>query len=175
MTIYQRDWVKRLPYVMAAYRVSRHEATGFSLNHLVFGREVRAPIDLILGAANDLPASSREDFVERQERLYREAYSMVCAHLGEQGQWQKQSYNMRVQPTTFPVMTWAWLYSPRQYLGRSPKWLRNYSGPILVEQRMVRSKPQVVHIDKFSHFLGKPRRVGSSMGLSPHLPKRKHR
>ena len=47
MSICQRDWVERLPDVMAAYRASRHEATSFSPNLLVFGREIRAPIDLV--------------------------------------------------------------------------------------------------------------------------------
>ena len=36
----QRDCVGRFPYVMAAYRASRNEVTGFSTNLLVFGREV---------------------------------------------------------------------------------------------------------------------------------------
>ena len=65
----QRDWVERLRYVMAAYRVSRHEATGFSPNLLVFGREVQAQIDLVFGSPDDSAPSNREDFVERQERL----------------------------------------------------------------------------------------------------------
>ena len=46
----QRDWDERVPMVMAAYRASRHESTGYSPNCLVFGREVRALIDLVLGA-----------------------------------------------------------------------------------------------------------------------------
>ena len=73
----------------------------------MFGREVFAPIDLVLGTANDMPASSREDFIERPERLYREANSMVYAHLGKQALRRKQSYDMRVRPATFPVGTWV--------------------------------------------------------------------
>ena len=61
----QRDWVERLPYVMAAYRASRHEATGFSSYLLVFGRDVRAPIDLIFSSPGDSAPINREDFVER--------------------------------------------------------------------------------------------------------------
>ena len=49
----KRDWVERLLYVMDAYRASRHEATGFSPNLLVFGREERAPIDLLFGSPGD--------------------------------------------------------------------------------------------------------------------------
>ena len=43
----QRDWDSLLPYVMAAYRSSRHEATQFTPNYLMLGREVRAPVDIV--------------------------------------------------------------------------------------------------------------------------------
>ena len=117
----QRDWVERLPYVMAAYRASRHEATGFSPNLLVFGREVRAPIDLVFGSPDDSPPTNRAEFVERQESLYREAYSLMQRYLGEQAQRRKKGYDMRVRPAFFTVGTWVWYYSPRRYVGRSPK------------------------------------------------------
>src|SRR5207244_7486244 len=46
----QKDWDDRLPLVMAAYRASKHEATGFSPNFLLLGRETRATLDLVYGA-----------------------------------------------------------------------------------------------------------------------------
>jgi len=45
----QRDWDDRLATVMAAYRASPHESTGFSPNKLFLGREVRMPLDLVMG------------------------------------------------------------------------------------------------------------------------------
>ena len=44
------DWDSLLPCVMAAYRASHHEATKFTPNYLVLGREVRAPVDLVYDA-----------------------------------------------------------------------------------------------------------------------------
>ena len=44
----QRDWDLLLPYVMAAYRSTTHQSTGYSPNYLMFAREVRAPADLAL-------------------------------------------------------------------------------------------------------------------------------
>jgi hypothetical protein len=37
----QKDWDLWLPYIMAAYRSSRHEATSYTPNLLMLGREVR--------------------------------------------------------------------------------------------------------------------------------------
>jgi len=44
---HQKDWDVCLPFAMAAYQSTRHEATGYTPNHLVFGREVRAPVDIV--------------------------------------------------------------------------------------------------------------------------------
>lgn len=45
--------MKFLPHVLAAYRTSLHETTGFSPNFLMFGRETRAPLDLVCGRPPD--------------------------------------------------------------------------------------------------------------------------
>src|SRR5258708_26923010 len=45
----QRNWHTCVPFVLAAYRATPHSATGFSPNFLLFGREIRAPIDIVLG------------------------------------------------------------------------------------------------------------------------------
>ena len=60
----QRDWDTKVPSVMAAYRATVHEATGYSPNFLIFGRELRAPIDLVLGGPEDIEYTSPEEFVE---------------------------------------------------------------------------------------------------------------
>ena len=45
----QRDWDVRLPFAMAAYRATGHEATGYSPNMLTLGHEARAPVDIVYG------------------------------------------------------------------------------------------------------------------------------
>jgi len=52
---HQRDWDRRLPCAMAAYRASRHESTGYSPNFLTLGREVRGPVDIVYGVADEGP------------------------------------------------------------------------------------------------------------------------
>ena len=45
----QREWDKHLGCLAAAYRATPHESTGFTPNMLMFGREARLPIEVILG------------------------------------------------------------------------------------------------------------------------------
>ena len=45
---HQRDWDLHLSFALAAFRATRHDSTGYSPNYLVFGREVRTPVDICL-------------------------------------------------------------------------------------------------------------------------------
>jgi transposase InsO family protein len=162
----QRDWDDFLPMVMAAYRATKHDATGFSPNCLMLGREVRAPLDLVY----DMPVSeedrhdSYEAFVFDYQRRSRSAHRLVREHLKKAAERNKDYYDMRVRPTVFSVGTWVYFYNPRRYQGRSPKWQKMFSGPYLVMeekgpvnvviQMSARSKPFIVHIDKLKVWLG---------------------
>jgi len=61
----QRDCDDQLPFVLAAYRATKHNSTVFIPNRLVLGKEVLAPIDLVYGGIDD------EDQWRRQYELRR--------------------------------------------------------------------------------------------------------
>jgi len=68
----------RLPYVMAAFRATRHDTTSYSPNFLVLGRKTRAPPDLVYGLPDDEHNGHYDSFVEQiRERLVT-AYAAQC-------------------------------------------------------------------------------------------------
>jgi len=73
----QKDWDERLPAVMAAYRAAVHSSTGYSPNHLVFGRENRTPVDIVLGevAGEEEHYNSYDEYVSQLQRRLREVPS----------------------------------------------------------------------------------------------------
>jgi len=154
----QKDWCEHLPSVMTAYRSSVHSSTGFSPNFLMFGRELNAPIDLVLGRPDELQYLGMNDFAERKLSLLESAYSMARETLNASSARSKNYYDVHTRPKSLRVGEWVWFYSPRRYAGRSPKFQRNYSGPFLVVrqlgpvlyvvQKSPRSKEIVVHADK---------------------------
>jgi transposase InsO family protein len=156
----QRDWDQRLPFIMAAYRASVHESTGYSPNYLMFGREVYAPLDVVLGVPECEKAGwqSLNEFVAERQRVCRESYDFVRETLLKCAQRRKVYYDVRVKPKTFSEGQWVWYFTPRRYVGRSAKWTNNYTGPFLVTriippavaviQKSKRSTPLVVHFDK---------------------------
>ena len=157
---HQRDWDERLPAVMAAYRSSAHEATGFSPNYILFGRETTAPADLLYGAPPEprQGAGTMDEFAERKIDMMRAAYDLVRRNLKTGANRMKKNYDMRVKPARFTVGMWVLYYNPRRYQGRSPKWQRLYTGPFLITrmldpvnavlQRGRKAKPFVSHVDK---------------------------
>ena len=93
----QRDWDSLLPYVMAAYRSSRHKATQYTPNFLMMGREVRAPVDLMYGFAETKQPSSYDYADELQCRMLC-GYSLAREHLKGAAVRSKRYYDLRVRP-----------------------------------------------------------------------------
>ena len=162
----QRNWDEKLPSIMAAYRAARHESTGYSPNFIMFGRENRAPVDIVLG---DIPQEeqhyySYNEYVAQMQERWRECYAAAREHLEVAAERRKKDYDIKVKMRKFNVGDWVYYFYPRRYVKRSPKWTRNYDGPFLVVdifppsdyviQRSKRSTPQVVHGDKLKFCHG---------------------
>ena len=153
---------------MGAYRSSKHEATGYSPNFLMLGREVHAPLDLVLGVPGDANAVSSYDayVAELQERLV-EAYAITRKHLGVAAERCEKNYDLQVRPVELQVGQQVLFFYPRRRLvNTSPKWERFYQGPMTVLKQigplnyLVRkdphSKPFVAHADKLKLYYSGP-------------------
>jgi len=156
---HQADWDLLLPYVMAAYRASCHEATKFTPNYLVLGREVRAPVDLVYDAPETPAPVSYTSFAEDMSEKMKYAYALVRDHLKVAAERNKRSYDMRVRTQKYKVGDWVYYFNPRKFAGRQDKWRRKFSGPFLVVkvivlvQRTKRTRPFCTHVDKLKPFV----------------------
>ena len=152
-----RDWHVQLPYVLAAYRATEHDVTGYTPNKIFFGRKAIMLIDLTMGVVEMTP-SSPEDFVEQQAELFREAYELVRSNTKAYVTLQKRRYDLKVKPRKFHEGDWVNNLYPMKRVERSPKWTRMYTGPYPVVgvlntllfriQKTARAKPIIAHVDK---------------------------
>jgi len=161
----QRDWDLHLPYAVAAYRATVHESTGYSPNYLMFGHEVRAPLDIIMGLTSHSAGPSRtaDEFVENKLETMRLAYESVRKQLQRSAERQKHYYDLRVKPASYKQGDLVWLWSTRRKKGRTPKWQRRFTGPYTVVKpigpvnyqitRSAKSKSFVVHVDKLQKYV----------------------
>ena len=111
----QRDWDSALPYVMAAYRSSCNETTGFTPNSLMLGWEVRTPMDIVFVTQPEAPPRLYSDYADELEERLKTAYSDVRRHLGVAATRNKRRYDMRVKPEEFKVGEKVLYFSPRKY------------------------------------------------------------
>jgi hypothetical protein len=175
----QRDWDLHVPAVLAAYRASQHESTGFTPNFLVFGHENRAPLDLLLPSppgATDEPLS---DYVAELRVRIRDAHQLARETLGHAAETRKRYYDTQVKSAAFKPGDWVWKYYPRRFKGRSPKWTSWYVGPYLVVrdvppcnvsvQRSPRSPMEIVHVDKLKMCFGPTPKSWLRPDLGPDL------
>ena len=117
-------------------------------------------MDIVFGTPEEEIQGPRttESFVEEKVRIMQEAYRLVREHLGVSLRRAKRYYDIKARFTKFKIGEWVWMYSPRRYVQRSPKWQRMYGGPFLVVrqinevnyvlQKSRRSQAFVVHVDK---------------------------
>jgi len=113
---HHRDWDSLLQYVMAAYRSSRHEATHFTPNYLMMGREVRAPVDIVYAVPETAQPSTYDDYADELHHRMTSAYSLVRENLQEEARRSKRYYDMRVRTQRYYVGDWVYYYNPHKYV-----------------------------------------------------------
>jgi hypothetical protein len=158
-----KEWDSLLPYVMAAYRSSRHEATQYTPNFMMLAREVRAPVDLVYGSPESTLPSTYDDYAEELQHRMQCAYSFAREHLKVAADRSKRYYDLRVRPQRYSIGDWVYYFNPRKYIGRQDKWSRKFGGPYLVVgvpgpvnlmlQRSRRAKPFCTHVDKVKPYV----------------------
>ena len=157
----QKDWCERLPSIVAAYRATKHASTGFSPNFLMFGREVRTPVGLILDP-EEASVQSVNEYAKRLLERQHQSFEVVRRQLGAAAERNRRSYDRRVNEQEFKPGQQVYYYCPRRHAGRSAKWTRFYSGPYTVQRvlgpvnyairRSPRSKVFVAHVDKLKAY-----------------------
>ena len=121
-----------------------------------------------MGGPNEREYVHTDALVEEIRIAQEQAYSLAREQLKKAAERNKKNYDIMVRPMKFTVGTWVLYYSLRRYVGRSPKWQRNYSGPFLVVkihsavtvsiQRSQKADAVVVHTDKLKLVLVTPPR-----------------
>ena len=168
----QRDWDRHLPMVMAAYRATEHESTGFTPCKLFLGREMTLPIDLVLSNCVNLnpTVKNAHEFVADQEDKIKIAYETVRKFTKRLATTRAARYDLRVRPIRFKPGDWAWYYVPRRRAKLKEKWSKYFTGPyrILEQvgpvlfriQKSKRSQPRMAYIDKLKPYVGQNHLAG---------------
>ena len=160
-----RLWDVHLPYILAAYRASESESTGFTPNRLFLGRELCMPVDIILGDSLISPELlSPDDYVAVQLNRMQTDFTVAREFMQRQATTRANRYDLKVKPRVFAPGDLVYYFYPRRRSGLKDKWSRWYTGPYQVMEQLSsvlykiqknpRSQPKIVYVDKLKKVVG---------------------
>ena len=159
----QQDWDLCLPFALMAYRTAQQEATGYTPSRLMFGREIRLPLDLTTGRPPGavLPESAPEYVVTLRERM-EATRQRVAQNLQLAGQAMFRWYLQRARGAQYAAGDLVWLHNPRRKRGLAPKLQSSWEGPYTVKTALSdvtyrlqggpRNRVVVVHVDRLCPY-----------------------
>ena len=159
----QRNWDGLLPLLAMAYRSAIHESTGCTPNELMFGWDVRLPVDLMFGSppVPFTPPDSTAFAWQLREQVSK-IHQLARDNLNIASRRQKRLYDQRSRANSYRKGEKVWLYNPQSKKGRSPKLQTPWEGPWEVTkqvtdvvyriQKTPKGKPKFVHHDRLKPF-----------------------
>ena len=139
-----------------AYRSAVQTSTGFTPYFLMYGREMRLPIDIMYRPPN--PEISRSQYAQEVRETLQNAYKSAREKLHMAHQRQKDYYDRRTQGTRFNEGDSVWLWSPVPKKGVAPKFHEPWTGPYQVNKRLsdvtyelldtAKNTKKIVHFDR---------------------------
>ncbi|GFX81922.1 retrovirus-related Pol polyprotein from transposon 412 [Trichonephila clavipes] len=90
----QKDWDKKLPFFLLAYRSAVHETTGYSPSQMLFRRDLRLTADLLFSRTPDAPLAP-EEYVEKFQARMEEIHHLARERIGLASEKMKTRYDVR--------------------------------------------------------------------------------
>ena len=107
---HQKDWDLHLPLLLMSYRSAVHETTKLTPAMLMFGRELRVPLDLLLGRPQaDIEEQSYLEYAERLRASIATVHDFARDHQQAGSQRMKRPYDIRSETFTFSKGGLVWL------------------------------------------------------------------
>jgi len=160
------DWDEHLDAVMMAYRSSVHRTLGETPNMMMFGREVRLPLDALIPPPPEVEYETLPpaQYAAHLTEVLRDAHQVVTDHVGDVYRYQKKQYDRNVKPQDYQVGQAVWLRIYPKVLGQSRCLMRYWDETWVVMARVslvhyrIRKTPtgkvHIVHGDRLKIHYG---------------------
>ncbi|KAK2899766.1 hypothetical protein Q8A73_012895 [Channa argus] len=125
------DWDQHLPLVLWAYRTAVQESSQCTPATLMFGRELRTPVDLVFGPPPEpeITGGPELDYLRQLKERLSVVYQLARESQGDAGARQKRAYDGQCHGHPFSVGDNVWVYCPVRKRGLSPKLTSHWQGP----------------------------------------------
>jgi hypothetical protein len=140
----QKDWDKRLPYLMMAYNNTPHDTTGFSPHRMMFGEEMMLPVEATVGAPpetkNHLRPREGYPYVNWLRKAMENSHMLARKHIKKAVEIQRRLYDRNVKPLEYKEGDLVRLHQHKVVSGRKHGLDRFWTGP----WKVVRKYSEVV-------------------------------
>ena len=131
----EKTWDEDLQLLAGAIRAMKNCSTGFSANMLMLGSEVSQPVDILFGAALRTDDEvDPVDYVKQLRQKLREIHSLATQKMRSQMQYQKRSYDLKLQEYHYEVGDFVFRCNKASKVGSSKKLNPIWVGPLLVTE-----------------------------------------
>ena len=148
-----------------AYRSAEHDTTKYSPNMMMFGRDVRQPVDLLYGTvSNTENFDNLSDYVHNIRTYLDTVHEFARENINNASDKQKWYYDYKINFKPYSVGDAVWLHDPKRKIGISPKLQCNWDGPYVIThcisdlvyriQKAESAKPRVVHYNRLKPYHG---------------------
>lgn len=161
---HQKDWDKHLDYITMAYNSTPHETTGFTPHRMVFGREMKIPLEVITETLENSAERFTSEYAYTLEKNLREAHNEARKHTKRAAKRQKVTYDTNVRQREYKVGELVWRNQKKNSPGIKAKIARHWTGPWVIIEKLSdiifkikckkNSPSVVVHGDVLKPYLG---------------------
>ncbi|KAK3727755.1 hypothetical protein QZH41_005220 [Actinostola sp. cb2023] len=143
-------WDEHMEFCLMAYRSSVHSSTGHTPYELMFGREMRIPVDVMMGMVPEDESSecSYSESVSELRNKLAKGYEDVRTNQQAAQRRQKDAFDKGVRHTVYEPGDLVLRYSPQLTPGEASKFHRNWqAGPAEDLEDNNRDDAEWVHDD----------------------------
>ena len=184
----QGEWDRHLGCLAAAYRATPHSTTGMTPNLLMLGREVRLPVEVMMGvgkATTGEEVTSYGEYVDNLRLHMQKAHDVAREHLGKKAVKVKETYDAKKSLLRYSRGDLVLYATEASQLHLAPKLRSPYEGPYLVVEKLsdlayriqldARGKQKAVHHDKLKPYEGRMTLPWAKSALKKHVVKQSGR
>ena len=125
-------WPELLPSIMMAYRMTpATQSTGYSPYYLMFGREMRMPVDAML-IPKDTMARDHKDHLNHVIKSLRIARQIATENIQRHQQKYKHQHDKKAAMPKFRILDKVLMFVPKVPVGVPPKLHSKWQGPFYI-------------------------------------------
>lgn len=128
------EWPDFMPAIMYALRATTSANLGHSPAFLLFGRDLKLPVDQRMGLSDE-PQTTNEYVKRIGNALEMARQEAVGETLALQAR-NKRTYDLKATDTHYAIGSLVWLFNPVTPVGKKPKLYRKFIGPYYITSQI---------------------------------------